>query len=106
MQWSRTVTSGLRSTSSTTGRAEASAHSMADSSIPRSVRRRPSVWEYMPIRWRALVAFGEAYWTRPSSSTRTRPSPTLGASSVATSSLGNGKVDSVTMVTNRSNRPR
>ena len=60
MQCSRTVTSGRRSTSSTTGSAEASAHSMADSSIPRSVSRRPSIWEYMPIRWRALVAFGEA----------------------------------------------
>ena len=58
MQWSSTVTSGRRSTSSTTGSAEARAHSMADSSIPRSVRRRPSIWEYMPIRWRALVAFG------------------------------------------------
>ena len=60
MQWSRTVTSGRRSTSSTTGSAEARAHSMADSSMPRSVRRRPSVWEYMPIRWSALVALGDA----------------------------------------------
>ena len=34
MQCSRTVTSGRRSTSSTTGSAEASAHSMADSSMP------------------------------------------------------------------------
>ena len=42
MQWSSTVTSGRRSTSSTTGRAEARAHSMADSSMPSSCSRCPS----------------------------------------------------------------
>ena len=42
MQWTRTMTSGRRSTSSTTGRPVASAHSTADSSTPRSVNRRPS----------------------------------------------------------------
>ena len=42
MQCTSTITSGRRSTSSTTGRPVASAHSTADSSTPSSVNRRPS----------------------------------------------------------------
>src|SRR3974390_3093646 len=48
------------------------------------------------MRWKALMALGEANSTRPSASTTTTPSPTRGASSVPTSSSGNGNADSPT----------
>ena len=44
MQCTSTMTSGRRSTSSTTGRPVARAHSTADSSMSRSPKRRPSGW--------------------------------------------------------------
>ena len=52
------------------------------------------------------MAFGEANSTRPSASTTTKPSPTRGASSVPTSSSGNGKADSATISASRSNTSR
>ena len=106
MQWTRTITSGRRSTSSTTGRPVASAHSTADSSMPSSVNRRPSGCENTPMRWKALMALGEANSTRPSPSTTTNPSPTRGVSSVPTSWSGKGKADSPTIWASRSKTSR
>ena len=56
------------------------------------------------MRWKALMALGEANSTLPSSSTTTKPSPTRGDSSVPTSSSGKGKADSATIAPRRSGR--
>ena len=58
------------------------------------------------MRWKALMALGEANSTRPSASTTTKPSPTRGASSVPTSSSGKGKADSATIWASRSKTSR
>ena len=81
-----TLTPGRGSISSVTGEATAKAVRTGSSSRPSSPSRRPSVLAWMPMRWRADTALGEAYDTRADPSSTRHPSPTLRFSSVSPSS--------------------
>ena len=63
----------------------------------------PSVLACTPMRCSADTAFGEAYSTRPESSSRMTPSPTRGASSLGPSSLAKGNSPAAIMRAKRLN---
>ena len=101
MQRSSSVTLPF-STSSVAGRPRAKAAFTGTSSMPSSASRAPSALVWTPMRWRADTALGEAYSTRAVESSSRTPSPTRGASSLATSSTGKGNSPLVIMRAKRS----
>ncbi len=97
------VTSGVWSNSSITGRRVSSARRAQPSLKPISASRIPTALELMPTRWNTLIAFGEAYRTRASSSSRIVPSPIRGAALESSSGPSFGNDPSAIITAKRSN---
>ena len=77
-QWLTTATSSERSISSMTAVRRANAERSIDDPRPVSSKRAPVTPRVTPMRCSVETALGEANSIRPSASTSSRPSPTLG----------------------------